>query len=76
MKAVETCFKTFYGKDLIKDLKSELSGHFLQVVLHRIKSRPEFDAYSLHEAIDVLPFFFSLLFRGIVENPFALGTWN
>lgn len=51
MKAVETAFKTFYGKDLVKDLKSEISGHFLQVVLYRIYTRAEFDAFSCNQAI-------------------------
>ncbi|XP_036402838.1 annexin A11a isoform X2 [Megalops cyprinoides] len=44
-------FKTAYGKDLIKDLKSELSGNFEKLVLAMLKTPSQFDAYELHEAI-------------------------
>ena len=53
MKAVELAFKTSYGKDLMHDLKSELSGHFLDTVLARFKLRPEYDAICLFKAMDV-----------------------
>ncbi|XP_062851202.1 annexin A11a isoform X2 [Trichomycterus rosablanca] len=44
-------FKTAYGKDLIKDLKSELSGNFEKLVLAMMKTPTQFDAYELKEAI-------------------------
>lgn len=44
-------FKTAYGKDLIKDLKSELSGNFEKLVLAMLKTPAEFDAYELYSAI-------------------------
>lgn len=44
-------FKTAYGKDLIKELKSELSGNFEKTVLALLKSSTLFDATELKEAI-------------------------
>ncbi|XP_056616431.1 annexin A11a isoform X2 [Triplophysa dalaica] len=44
-------YKTAYGKDLIKDLKSELSGNFEKVVLAMLMTPTQLDAYELREAI-------------------------
>ncbi|XP_044070155.1 annexin A11-like isoform X2 [Siniperca chuatsi] len=44
-------YKTSYGKDLIKDLHSELSGDFRKLVMATLKSPAEFDASELHSAI-------------------------
>lgn len=44
-------YKTTYGKDLISDLKSELTGHFEMLVLAMVKSPAEYDAFELHHAI-------------------------
>lgn len=44
-------YKTTYGKDLIKDLKSELTGNFEDLVLNMLKSPAQLDAYELKEAI-------------------------
>ncbi|KAM7408636.1 hypothetical protein PAMA_002384 [Pampus argenteus] len=44
-------YKTSYGKDLIKDLHSELSGDFRKLVMAMLKSPAEFDAYELNRAI-------------------------
>ncbi|XP_078284438.1 annexin A4-like isoform X1 [Rhinoraja longicauda] len=44
-------FKTAYGKDLIKELKSELSGNFENAVLALLKPTLLFDATELKEAI-------------------------
>ncbi|XP_053189380.1 annexin A11a isoform X2 [Scomber japonicus] len=44
-------FKTSYGKDLYKDLHSELSGDFRKLVMAMLKTPAEFDAYELHSAI-------------------------
>ncbi|XP_067828590.1 annexin A11-like isoform X2 [Heptranchias perlo] len=44
-------FKTAYGKDLIKELKSELSGNFEKAVLALLKNSTLYDATELKEAI-------------------------
>ncbi|KAJ3610602.1 hypothetical protein NHX12_022694 [Muraenolepis orangiensis] len=44
-------FKTAYGKDLIKDLHSELSGDFRKLVMAMMKSPAELDAFELYSAI-------------------------
>ncbi|XP_062256907.1 annexin A11a isoform X2 [Platichthys flesus] len=44
-------YKTSYGKDLVKDLHSELSGDFRKLVLAMLKSPAELDAYELYSAI-------------------------
>ncbi|XP_056904085.1 annexin A11a isoform X1 [Takifugu flavidus] len=44
-------YKTSYGKDLLKDLHSELSGDFRKLVMALLKTPAEFDAYELNSAI-------------------------
>ncbi|XP_029304994.1 annexin A11a isoform X3 [Cottoperca gobio] len=44
-------YKTAYGKDLVKDLHSELSGDFRKLVIATLKTPAEFDASELHSAI-------------------------
>uniref|UniRef100_A0A669DLW6 Annexin n=1 Tax=Oreochromis niloticus TaxID=8128 RepID=A0A669DLW6_ORENI len=46
-------YKTTYGKDLTKDLKSELTGNFENLVLAMLKTPAYFDASELREAIKV-----------------------
>uniref|UniRef100_A0A674MP35 Annexin n=1 Tax=Takifugu rubripes TaxID=31033 RepID=A0A674MP35_TAKRU len=44
-------YKTSYGKDLLKDLHSELSGDFRKLVMALLKTPAEFDAYELNSSI-------------------------
>uniref|UniRef100_A0A8C3T7F6 Annexin n=1 Tax=Chelydra serpentina TaxID=8475 RepID=A0A8C3T7F6_CHESE len=44
-------FKTAYGKDLIKDLKSELSGNFEKTILAMLKTPVVYDVSEIKEAI-------------------------
>uniref|UniRef100_A0A671XEQ1 Annexin n=1 Tax=Sparus aurata TaxID=8175 RepID=A0A671XEQ1_SPAAU len=44
-------YKTTYGKDLLKDLKSELTGNFEKLVLAMMMTPAQFDAAELREAI-------------------------
>ncbi|XP_076016412.1 annexin A5-like isoform X2 [Genypterus blacodes] len=44
-------YKTAYGKDLVKDLHSELSGDFRKLVMAMLKTPTQFDASELHSAI-------------------------
>uniref|UniRef100_A0A6I8SRC9 Annexin n=1 Tax=Xenopus tropicalis TaxID=8364 RepID=A0A6I8SRC9_XENTR len=48
---ISLSFKTAYGKDLIKDLKSELSGNFEKTILAMMKTPTLYDAHEIHEAI-------------------------
>eukprot|EP01137_Pigoraptor_chileana_P030120 Opistho-2@16269 len=50
-QAIKVMFKQMFGKDLITDLKSELSGNFEEVCLALLKTPPEFDAYTLRKAM-------------------------
>jgi hypothetical protein len=44
-------FKQQFGRDLHDDLKSEISGHFLQVVQGLFRTPAEEDAFIVHHAI-------------------------
>uniref|UniRef100_A0A674HJH9 Annexin n=1 Tax=Taeniopygia guttata TaxID=59729 RepID=A0A674HJH9_TAEGU len=48
---IKTAFKTMYGKDLIKDLKSELSGNVEELILALFMPSTYYDAWSLHHAM-------------------------
>ncbi|XP_056387360.1 annexin A11 isoform X2 [Hyla sarda] len=48
---ISLSFKTAYGKDLIKDLKSELSGNFEKTILAMMKAPAVYDVYEIHDAI-------------------------
>ncbi|XP_019850455.1 PREDICTED: annexin A4-like isoform X2 [Amphimedon queenslandica] len=49
---IKVKFKVKYGKDLIKELKSELSGHFREVIIGLMMRPTEFDAYCLNKAME------------------------
>ncbi|CAJ1067326.1 annexin A11a isoform X2 [Xyrichtys novacula] len=49
--ALPRAYKTSYGKDLLKDLHSELSGDFRKLVMATLKTPAEYDAYELNSAI-------------------------
>lgn len=42
-----------YGKDLINDLKSELSGDFEDLILALMEPPARYDAQQLHKAMEV-----------------------
>ncbi|XP_075072627.1 annexin A7 isoform X1 [Mixophyes fleayi] len=48
---IKAAFKTAYGKDLIKDLKSELSGHVEELIIALFMPPTYYDAYSLYHAM-------------------------
>jgi hypothetical protein len=45
-------YKALFGKDLIKELKSELSGSFEDAIIAMMYSQVEYDAYMLYKAMD------------------------
>lgn len=48
---IAKAFKVMYGKDLIKDLKSELSGDFEDLIMALMEHPARYDAYQLHKAM-------------------------
>ena len=48
---IKRYYISLYGRDLIKDLKSELSGNFENVVVAIFQTPAEFDAESLYKAM-------------------------
>lgn len=48
---IMTMFKTMYGKDIIRDLESELSGDFRETIMALFKATTYYDAWSLYQAM-------------------------
>lgn len=48
---IARAFKVMYGKDLLKDLKSELSGDFEDLILALLEPPALYDAKQLHKAM-------------------------
>ena len=64
-------------QDLIRELKSELSRHFEDVVLALMMTPTEYECYELRESMKVLLFLNVLLYEGIVQHSLSCltGSW-
>jgi len=51
---IKLTYKTMFGRDLIKDLKSELGGKFEDVILGLMQTPAEYDASEIRKAISGL----------------------
>ncbi|XP_052806894.1 annexin A6-like [Mya arenaria] len=48
---IVSTYKTMFGKDLIEDVKGDLSGHFLDTIKALLMAPAEYDAYQLRKAM-------------------------
>nr|XP_025845225.1 annexin A5-like [Vulpes vulpes] len=50
---IAAAFKTLFGRDLLDDLKSELTGKFEKLIVALMKPSRLYDAYELKHALKV-----------------------
>lgn len=50
---ISSSYKTSFGKDLMKDVKSETSGNFCILLVALLTPVPEFEVHSVRNAISV-----------------------
>nr|CAB3222056.1 annexin-B12-like [Phallusia mammillata] len=48
---IKTQYKQAYGRDLVKDIKSEVSGNFEELLCAMLMKPREYDAYCLYDAM-------------------------
>ena len=48
---IKSSYKTKYNKDLIKNLKSELSGNFEDTIIALLKPPKDYDMLEIHSVI-------------------------
>eukprot|EP00043_Microstomoeca_roanoka_P008836 m.84824 g.84824 ORF g.84824 m.84824 type:complete len:833 (-) comp14403_c0_seq2:869-3367(-) len=53
-RSLITAYKTMYGKDLIKELSSEIGGKLGSLIQALMQTPAEFDAWSIHKAVSGL----------------------
>ena len=63
----EAYFKKFH-RDLIQDLKNDLSGYFSKTIQMLMKSRPELNAYYLRKALYSDPINFKVIIEILAEQ--------
>lgn len=54
---ISLAYKACYGKDLVQNLKSELSGKFEDLCKSLIMTRSQLEARDVQKAIDVIEYF-------------------
>lgn len=67
-------YKTLFGKDLVKDLKGELSGDYWKVIQALCQTHADYDASELRRAIKVILNF--LPQNALKWNKSVLGAGN
>ena len=67
LQEIKKYYQTSYGKDLIKQLKSELSGKFEDVIIALFDPPAEYDAKNLYKAMKGI---FSLMPDAIICRNF------
>ncbi|KAF7286389.1 hypothetical protein GWI33_005682 [Rhynchophorus ferrugineus] len=77
-RKIASTFKTMYGKDLIKELKSELRGNFEDVMIALMTDPIEYQAKQLHHAISGLGTDEATIVEilGIHDNESVVGIAN
>ncbi|XP_077978328.1 annexin A4-like [Glandiceps talaboti] len=48
---VKSAYQQKYQRDLVQDVKSEISGDYEETILHLLEPSPEYDAWIFHETI-------------------------